>query len=118
MGKLINADDIVKVAKHAYHEWCLGMGAAENNRQVNKCYKMQELCKAVQAVAEGAPAVDAVPVTRCKDCKHYSQTLTGPSGFGSCHYCIYPTPDDFCSRGEPVDNPVENVNNSGGVNNG
>ncbi len=40
-----------------------------------------------------APEVDAVPVVRCKECKHY----------GDDHFCCYSwctAPDDFCSRGE------------------
>ena len=54
----IDADEIIKVAEHAYHEWNLAMAAADTNRQVNLTYKMQDLCKAVKAVAEAAPAID------------------------------------------------------------
>lgn len=44
---------------------------------------------------EKAPTVDAVVVTRCKDCKHLYGTL--------CTVCgLLPRkPDDFCSYGEP-----------------
>ena len=46
-------------------------------------------------------SVDAVPVVRCKDCKHFG-------GHGACHYHaadengtpIFVRDDDFCSYGE------------------
>lgn len=60
--RLIYADDIVDVAEHAYDEWNLAMAAADGKREINHVYKMQELCKAVKAVAENAPTVDAVEV--------------------------------------------------------
>ena len=60
--RLIDANEIVEVAEHAYHEWNLAMAAADGQRQINRVFKMQELCKAVKAVAEAAPTVDAVPV--------------------------------------------------------
>lgn len=44
------------------------------------------------------PTVDAVPVTRCKDCAHLYGTL--------CTVCgLLPQPDDFCSYGERRDKP-------------
>ena len=45
-----------------------------------------------------APTVYAVPVVRCKDCKHYNE--------GSCvgYHANHDTmPDDFCSYGERKD---------------
>ena len=60
--RLIYADDIVKVAEHAFNEWNLAMAAADGDREINHVFKMQELCKAVKAVAENAPTVDAVEV--------------------------------------------------------
>lgn len=55
--RLIDADKIVEVAEHAYGEWNLGMAAAEG-RQINRCFKMQELCKAVKGVADDCPTID------------------------------------------------------------
>ena len=58
----------------------------------------------VKALAEGLenlPGVDAVPVVRCKDCKHYCD-----NEYGIGKICfrwdewIYPNEDDFCSCGE------------------
>ena len=64
--RLIYADDIVKVAEHAFNEWNLAMAAADGDREINHVFKMQELCKAVKAVAENAPTVDAVELPKGK----------------------------------------------------
>lgn len=55
--RLIDADKIVEVAEHAYGEWNKAMGAAEG-RQINRCFKLQELCKAVKGVADDCPTID------------------------------------------------------------
>lgn len=66
----------------------------------------------VSGVIDEAPTVDAVPVTRCKDCKYYkSGKLLYPNKF--CFRLKHPTenraigynfgPDDFCSYGERKD---------------
>lgn len=48
----------------------------------------------VRHAIENAPAIDAVPVVRCKDCKHCLDTLW-------CKYKLQPCDDnDFCSYGE------------------
>lgn len=46
---------------------------------------------------DNAPTVDAVPVVRCKDCKHEFG--------GSCILCGFQKrkPEDFCSYGERKD---------------
>lgn len=68
--------------------------------------------EAVEMVVEDAPAVDAVEVVRCKDCKHgirhsfyvsykctrdaeYDEALGGYVGFTK-----WQNADDYCSRGE------------------
>ncbi len=61
---------------------------------------------------DDAPTVDAVVVTRCKDCKHSTlpSELTqrdGKPGTLTCHNMHAPSnrrnvgSDDFCSYGEP-----------------
>lgn len=55
--RLIDADKIVEIAEHAYGEWNKAMGAAEG-RQINRCFKMQELCKAVKGVADDCLTID------------------------------------------------------------
>lgn len=57
-----------------------------------------------------ATTVDAVPVVRCKDCKHYRNHPNGlcylhtepkenKRGYSGEPVCV--EPDDFCSYGEP-----------------
>lgn len=56
-----------------------------------------------------APTVDAVAVTRCKDCKHYrnhpnglcylhTESKANARGYSGDAGCV--EPDDFCSYGE------------------
>lgn len=50
----------------------------------------------IRRVIDDAPTVDAVVVTRCKDCAHLYGTL--------CTVCgLLPQQDDFCSYGERKD---------------
>ncbi len=64
--RMIYADDIVKVADHAYDQWNLAMAAADGQREINLCFKRQDLCKAVAAVAKNAPTIDpeTLPIVR------------------------------------------------------
>lgn len=55
--------------------------------------------------ADDAPAINAVEVVRCKDCKHW--TTDGNGYLDDSPYCGnpdgidgYTKPDDFCSHGE------------------
>ena len=50
-----------------------------------------------QGYVMDAPTIDAVPVVRCKDCKHYQTDVL----FNS-NYCCgrRRKPDDYCSYGE------------------
>ena len=57
-----------------------------------------DLFDAFEDALQDAQAVDAVVVTRCKDCAHLYGTL--------CTVCgLLPQPDDFCSYGERRDKP-------------
>ena len=64
----------------------------------------------VSGVVDACPTVDAVVVTRCKDCKHYRNHPNGlcylhtepkanARGYSGDAVCV--EPDDFCSYGEP-----------------
>lgn len=70
-------------------------------------YKATDIYSAI----ENAPTVDAVPVVRCKDCKHsglyedgtvfcklHSERGEHEERHGS--YSVWMEPDDFCSYGE------------------
>ena len=75
------------------------------------------LCK----VLNDAPTIDAVPVIRCKDCKHWipydwmfsdvwqSKNIDDyPENEIGCEYCDSSmTSNDFCSRGERKDGEHE-----------
>lgn len=51
---------------------------------------------------EKAPTVDAVVVTRCKDCKYLVNATVNANGFLICDVSdMEIAPDDFCSYGEP-----------------
>ena len=55
----------------------------------------------VRYMVNKIPCVDAVPVVRCKDCKHYE--VHKPKVLENCErngYLIPMSPDDFCSYGE------------------
>ena len=56
-----------------------------------------------------AHTIDAVPVVRCRECKHGELVFLSDNGTThiECYKCIHPTiglkimePDDFCSYGE------------------
>ena len=67
-----------------------------------------ELCYSETEVANlllHAPTVDAVPVVRCKDCKHYRPQKKSAHWENRANYCnrivtIKTQPYDFCSYGE------------------
>ena len=59
----------------------------------------------VYAVIENAPTIDAVPVVRCKDCKHYEEPycMLCKTRIGTSYHSkdmTYRKADDFCSYGE------------------
>jgi hypothetical protein len=59
---------------------------------------------AAYRVIDNAPTVDAVVVTRCKDCKHYDMGVCLKIySDGNVHSAAWQErkPDDFCSYGEP-----------------
>ena len=54
---------------------------------------------------KNTPTVDAVPVVRCKDCKHYRPQKKSAHWENKANYCnrivtIKVQPYDFCSHGE------------------
>lgn len=60
-------------------------------------------------IAKDAPAVDAVEVVRCKDCKHRGDGYTCPMHFAHMH-CDdddFTSDDGFCERGARMDLEVQ-----------
>ena len=74
------------------------------------CSPNDPICGLAQLIYE-APAVDAVEVVCCKDCKHYAEAKgidSGkPCGYGKCCCAVgirgVVYDDDFCSYGERMD---------------
>lgn len=57
---------------------------------------------ATAADIRAIPIVDAVVVTRCKDCAHKERATVNEKGFLICPASgMEITPGDFCSYGEP-----------------
>lgn len=66
------------------------------------------------AVAQNAPAVDAVPVVRCGECEHRGNSAFCPLRhleYTECegyHYADYTLDDSFCSFGKKKDGGASN----------
>lgn len=86
---------------------------SSNRRRLIDYYYLAEKieCPGVPLVywddIETAPTIDAVPVTRCEDCKYCNISLVLPTGRemytcmeGSHDHQMLLNPNDFCSRGE------------------
>jgi len=85
--RLIDADKIVE----QINEWLDQTGAIP----LNTSYHFELL-----GCIEDCPAIDAVPVVRCKDCKHYN-TIGCSKGFGWCENMDRGTSDNFyCANGK------------------
>lgn len=56
----------------------------------------------VLPIVAAAPTVDAVVVTRCKDCEYLVNAVVNANGFLICDVSdMEIAPDDFCSYGAP-----------------
>ena len=83
MGECIERSAAIKAAKHA---WAKGLEPSQ--------------------YIEALPAVDAVIVTRCGDCKYriYKHVNDWIGEIGGCSIFNHPMPNDaFCSYGERKD---------------
>lgn len=90
--KLVDVDVVVKALD----------GALEEQTGIIDFLRGQLLVGFTKQVLSDAPAVDAVEVVRCKDCKYGEPN--GQYGCKCYHYKLYEThemsPNDFCSHGE------------------
>lgn len=55
--RAIDADKAIEVAQIKYNDWNLAMAAADGRREINLCFKKQELFKAVKAVLACVPTL-------------------------------------------------------------
>lgn len=93
MARLIDADKLLEI----YKKWIPQLSSKEDEgdrRGVETCI----------SVLEDMQTVDAVPVVRCRECKHYE--IHKPKVLENCErngYIIPMKPDDFCFYGERKD---------------
>ena len=76
--------------------------ADATKRRVADTY-FDTLIPCVNRALDDSPTVDAVPVVRCKDCKHYKTGVCLKiyyDGLASRYAWQERKPDDFCSYGE------------------
>ena len=66
MAEYIEREAAIKCAEKSYKMWNLTMAAAEGAREINKCYKMQEILKAIGETFKIVPAADVAPVVHGK----------------------------------------------------
>ena len=82
--RLIDADALIQKRSHA------------------KTYA-QDMYVIGQGYVMSAPTIDAVPVVRCKDCRHYN-TIGCLKGFGWCENIDRCTSDNFyCANGRRLE---------------
>lgn len=82
--RLIDADELAK-------KWTIASPEPYNTDAVEVLDSIRE-----------APTVDAVVVTRCKDCEYLVNAMVNANGFLICDISdMEIAPDDFCSYGEP-----------------
>jgi hypothetical protein len=55
----------------------------------------------LRGILENAPTVDAVVVTRCKNCKDFHQNNENDPYCANRHGLDDPVPDGFCNYGKP-----------------
>ena len=94
-GRLIDADAILKADENSDKALVLGSGKA-----LEIAYAL------LKKKVEDAPTVDAVVVTRCKDCKHYDMGVCLKIySDGNVHSAAWQSrnPYDICSYGERKD---------------
>lgn len=64
-------------------------------------YLTSILVQVLKKTIDKCPTVDAVPVVRCKDCKHLVAVNVNGKGIPTCRMSgMEVAPAEFCSRGE------------------
>ena len=102
--KLCDLDEIKIMVKRQYED-CHGYSG-------NKKAIYREAILAVRSILHSAKTIDAVPVVRCRECKHHRDKneqeqqylvediliCTSPDATDDCWNAVWP--DHFCSYGE------------------
>ena len=87
--RLIDADWVlehVKPYERSDEQWSVTGGTA---------------IRLIHNAIDNAPTVDAVPVTRCKDCKDFRRNNENDPYCTNRRGLDDPVPDGFCNYGEP-----------------
>ena len=92
MTRLIDADALLPMMKYATTDSEIGV------------FPIKIGFKAIAKVIDDAPTIDAVPVIRCKDCKHW-ESMPSSTAAPEIHRCRYwrhigTVAYDFCGRAE------------------
>ena len=93
--RLCDLDEIKIQVKRQYED-CHGYSG-------NKKAIYREAILAVRSILHSAKTIDAVPVVRCRDCKHYATADFDGDILCGCTLhsaMVDTTPDSFCSYGE------------------
>ena len=91
--RLIDADALMDVIRQ--HEYRLA------TKQGSIDYGMFTL--GIQQAVDEQQTIDAVPVARCAQCKHFKRNLENDTYCSSVNGLTDPQEDDFCSYGERKD---------------
>ena len=99
MARLIDADKRISEIKKIYCDGCDNYGGAK----CRACWVDDAMC-----LIDDATTVDAVPVVRCRECKHWKpsgskagNSFSDMEYIGGCEFTKYCRREsDFCSYGE------------------
>lgn len=95
--RLIDADNALKAFAAEYRKTKELIDSGESHLD----NLAEGFTEAAQIVKYIATTVDAVPVVRCKDCKHLVLVNVNGEGIPTCRVSgMEVAPDEFCSRGE------------------
>ena len=106
MSRLIDANEVVKAILEERDKIPYELVSEKPFKHGNSM--RGGIRKALRCI-EQAPTVDAVPVVRCKECKHWQQSgskagksFSDMEYIGGCEFSKYCRREsDFCSYGEP-----------------
>ena len=97
MTRLIDADKYNELLQRAVY----------NVQMMDDTFTADSIMQGIrqaQRILKEHPTVDAIPVIRCKDCKHYYERewIVGGGSYTTCWYQTIANaqPNDFCSRAE------------------
>lgn len=106
--RLIDADAFAEEMKNrqeSARRWA--MEATDNETAIRADAVLRFLSE-VKLTLDEMPTIDAVPVVRCKDCRHHHDSF----GEEYCHRSYTPMPvsaEWFCPRGERKDDEADNL---------